>query len=99
MGEGQEIVEFEDAVVVDTPVVYEEQLFWNGCYWQAMMVAVPDMQGEQVVYQEGDVHTVGRVTYVDDPIEGEVISETPDDDMVIPSEDLNKDLATDRRRR
>ena len=77
-------------LVVAEPVVYQEQLVWTGCNWQLMLVAVPEFQGDQFVYQEGDVHTVGRTPYLDS-IEGEVISDVPDDTSV-PVEDSIDDL-------
>ena len=50
--------EFEDSIVLGIPIVYEERLFWNGCYWQTSFVAVPDFNREQVVVDVGETHTL-----------------------------------------
>lgn len=92
------VVNDGETVVVDDPIVYEEQLVWNGCYWESMLVAISDFAGEQVAFESGETHTVGRVPYEDTSsegvVEGEVISSIPDDKPVSEQE-LTRELGTD----
>lgn len=78
-----------DEVVVTEPVVYEEQMYWNGCCWQSAWVAIPAMTPLNVSYPglelEDNTHTVGRPTYQSEVMTGEVLeSPVGDSKMVAP---------------